>query len=227
MAFSQISLALLLATICSIKRNRLFFRPSAMLLFALASTLLLASLAAAQNLTSPASVTECLPQQLEISGGTPPYTVTILPGGQTGAAPLETLPTVEDPGTVTWLVNLPAGQKITFAVRDSTGAVGYSSEIPQVVLSPRPPITVTDDKLVGQDYRGYHDKLGFRYNLFRNPLSVDPAATHAIASGTSSASATGSAASAKATKNGLGRTAKTGLESFYPPLFAAIIVAAF
>ncbi|GAA5880375.1 hypothetical protein JCM1840_006195 [Sporobolomyces johnsonii] len=199
-----------------------------MLLFALASTLLLASLAAAQNLTSPASVTECLPQQLEVSGGTPPYTVTILPGGQTGAAPLETLPTVEDPGSVTWLVDLPAGQKITFAVRDSTGAVGYSSEIPQVVLSPsRIPFTVTDDKLVGQDYRGYHDKLGFPCKRFNNPLSVDPEATHAIASGTSSASATGSAASAQATRNGLGKTAKAGLESFYPPLFAAIIVAAF
>lgn len=33
----------------------------------------------------------------------------MLPGGQVSAAPLETLPEVTAPGTVTWLVDLEAG----------------------------------------------------------------------------------------------------------------------
>ncbi|GAA5967540.1 hypothetical protein JCM21900_001194 [Sporobolomyces salmonicolor] len=172
-----------------------------MLLLTLTSALMLASFAAAQNITSPASVTECLPQQIEVSGGTPPYTVTVLPGAQIGATPLETLPTVEEPGSVTWLVDLPAGQNITFAVRDSTGALSYSSEIPQAMFPlSRSSVTVTNDTLVGQDPCGHHDKLV-------------PTSTVGVSSAASSASTTAAAASATATRNGLGRTAKAGLEN--------------
>ncbi|GAA5969826.1 hypothetical protein JCM21900_001009 [Sporobolomyces salmonicolor] len=103
-----------------------------MLLLALVSTGLLASFAIAQTITSPASVTVCLPQQLTVSGGTPPYTITVLPGGQTGGVPLETLPTVNAPGSVTWLVDIPSGQNVTFSVRDSTGAQGFSAQIPVI-----------------------------------------------------------------------------------------------
>ncbi|GAA5938634.1 hypothetical protein JCM1841_004369 [Sporobolomyces salmonicolor] len=47
-----------------------------MLLLALVSTGLLASFAIAQTINSPASVTVCLPQQLTVNGGAPPYTIT-------------------------------------------------------------------------------------------------------------------------------------------------------
>ncbi|GAA5933835.1 hypothetical protein JCM1841_001312 [Sporobolomyces salmonicolor] len=184
-----------------------------MLLLTLTSALMLASFAAAQNITSPASVTECLPQQIEVSGGTPPYTVTVLPGAQIGATPLETLPTVEDPGSVTWLVDLPAGQNITFAVRDSTGALSYSSEIPQAMFPLSP---------VGHRLQGRKPDHCFWCNGITNPLSVglhsmfpgDPAATSTVrvSSAASPTSTTGAAASATATRNGLGRTAKAGLE---------------
>ncbi|GAA5879557.1 hypothetical protein JCM1840_003317 [Sporobolomyces johnsonii] len=103
-----------------------------MLLLALASTGLLAALATAQTINSPASVTVCLPQQLTISGGTPPYTITVLPAGHTGGVPIETLPTVNAPGSVTWLVDIPAGQTVTFSVRDSTGSQGFSSQVPVI-----------------------------------------------------------------------------------------------
>ncbi|GAA5895232.1 hypothetical protein JCM6882_006622 [Rhodosporidiobolus microsporus] len=99
-----------------------------LLLFAL---LFLAEQAQAQaTISSPASVTECLPQQLTISGGEPPYTITVLPGGSTGGEPLETLPTLEEAGTVRWVADIPAGQDITFAVRDNTGAVNFSAQVP-------------------------------------------------------------------------------------------------
>ncbi|GAA6057837.1 hypothetical protein JCM3770_000604 [Rhodotorula araucariae] len=94
---------------------------------ALAATLPL--LAGAQQITSPPSLLQCLPASLTIQGGQAPYTVSVLPGGQVGAAPLETLPPVTAPGTVTWIVDLAEGTEVTFAVRDATGALGYSAPI--------------------------------------------------------------------------------------------------
>ncbi|BGP47513.1 hypothetical protein JCM10450v2_003368 [Rhodotorula kratochvilovae] len=94
--------------------------------------------ASAQQITSPPSLLQCLPASLTIQGGQAPYTVSVLPGGQVAAAPLETLPPVTAPGTVTWLVDLPA---VTFAVRDAAGVLGYSA-----------PITIlpgTDDSCIG------------------------------------------------------------------------------
>ncbi|GAA5861530.1 hypothetical protein JCM8547_008062 [Rhodosporidiobolus lusitaniae] len=82
------------------------------------------------TINSPASVTECLPQQLTVSGGEPPYTIQVLPGGATGGEPLETLPTVEEEGSVRWVCDIAAGQNITFAVRDNSGVVNFSSEVP-------------------------------------------------------------------------------------------------
>ncbi|GAA5861576.1 hypothetical protein JCM8547_008079 [Rhodosporidiobolus lusitaniae] len=82
------------------------------------------------TINSPASVTECLPQQLTVSGGEPPYTIQVLPGGATGGEPLETLPTVEEEGSVRWVADIAAGQNITFAVRDNSGVVNFSSEVP-------------------------------------------------------------------------------------------------
>ncbi|GAA6021169.1 hypothetical protein JCM10207_008342 [Rhodosporidiobolus poonsookiae] len=105
--------------------------PSSHSLLLLFSFLSLASLTYGQaTISSPASVTQCLPQQLTVSGGEPPYTIDVLPGGSTGGQPLETLPTLNEAGTVRWVPTEPAGQTVTLAVRDNTGAVNFSSEIP-------------------------------------------------------------------------------------------------
>ncbi|GAA6021156.1 hypothetical protein JCM10207_008337 [Rhodosporidiobolus poonsookiae] len=107
------------------------FPSSHSLLLLLFSVLSLASITYGQaTISSPASVTQCLPQQLTVSGGQPPYTIDVLPGGSTGGQPLETLPTLNEAGTVRWVPTEPAGQTVTLAVRDNTGAVNFSSEIP-------------------------------------------------------------------------------------------------
>ncbi|BGP39415.1 hypothetical protein JCM10449v2_003357 [Rhodotorula kratochvilovae] len=110
-------------------------------LLALTLALPLPLLATAQQITSPPSLLQCLPASITVEGGQAPYTVSVLPGGQVAAAPLETLPPVTAPGTVTWLVDLPAGTEVTFAVRDAAGVLGYSA-----------PITIlpgTDDSCIG------------------------------------------------------------------------------
>ncbi|GAA6039697.1 hypothetical protein JCM8097_001358 [Rhodosporidiobolus ruineniae] len=82
------------------------------------------------TISSPASVTACLPQQLTVSGGEGPYTIQVLPGGSAGGEPLETLPQLDQAGSVRWVADVEPGQNVTFAVRDNTGAVNFSSEVP-------------------------------------------------------------------------------------------------
>ncbi|BGO91015.1 hypothetical protein NBRC10512_000145 [Rhodotorula toruloides] len=100
--------------------------PTLLALLAASSGLLIAN---AQQVNTPASLTTCQPSQLVIEGGTAPYFVQILPGGQPSAKAIETLPTVYKSGPLTWLVDVPAGTSITLSVTDSTGAINYSSPI--------------------------------------------------------------------------------------------------
>ncbi|BGP07449.1 hypothetical protein JCM10049v2_003281 [Rhodotorula toruloides] len=95
-------------------------------LLAASSGLLIAN---AQQVNTPASLTTCQPSQLVIEGGTAPYFVQILSGGQPSGKAIETLPTVYKSGPLTWLVDVPAGTSITLSVTDSTGAINYSSPI--------------------------------------------------------------------------------------------------
>ncbi|BGP24104.1 hypothetical protein JCM10295v2_003006 [Rhodotorula toruloides] len=95
-------------------------------LLALSSGQLLAN---AQQVNTPAALTTCQPAQLVIEGGTAPYFVQILPGGQPSGKAIEALPTVYKSGPLTWLVDIPAGTNITLSVTDSTGAINYSSPI--------------------------------------------------------------------------------------------------
>ncbi|KAG8948046.1 hypothetical protein FRC04_010088 [Tulasnella sp. 424] len=45
------------------------------------------------SINTPSGVIQCLPVQLTFSGTSPPFIVTIVPGGQAGAAPLTTVGT--------------------------------------------------------------------------------------------------------------------------------------
>lgn len=93
--------------------------------------LVLAGVAAAQStmtVNTPASVVQCQPVQLSWSGGTAPYFPSIIPGQQPGAAALKEF--ASQTGTsLTWNVDLIANTYITFQIRDSTGAVQYSSAV--------------------------------------------------------------------------------------------------
>ncbi|GAA6061882.1 hypothetical protein JCM10212_000523 [Sporobolomyces blumeae] len=92
----------------------------------------LANVVVGQTINIPTSVQVCEPQQLAIKGGSPPYDVAVLPGGATGGATLARFDKIDAPGIVTWTPDVAAGQNITFAVRDSTGAEGFSPAIPVV-----------------------------------------------------------------------------------------------
>ncbi|KAF8520518.1 hypothetical protein JB92DRAFT_3111729 [Gautieria morchelliformis] len=77
-------------------------------------------------INTPASITECQPTQLGFSGGQPPYFLSILPGGQVGAAPIENLGT-QSGTSLTWNADIASGTSITFQIKDSTGATAFSA----------------------------------------------------------------------------------------------------
>lgn len=72
---------------------------------------LLASLAASQaTITSPPVLVECRPALLTIAGGTGPYYISVIPGGEVNAVAIESLPVVQTAGGVTWIVDVAAGR---------------------------------------------------------------------------------------------------------------------
>ncbi|EGG01164.1 uncharacterized protein MELLADRAFT_92673 [Melampsora larici-populina 98AG31] len=76
---------------------------------------------------TPTSVVQCLPVQLSWSGGQPPYFISLIPGGQTTAIPLEDLG--QQTGTsFTWKVDLPAKTAVNLQIRDSVGVLNYSDQ---------------------------------------------------------------------------------------------------
>jgi len=80
------------------------------------------------TINTPMSVVECEPVQFTWTAGTPPYYLTILPGGQPSATPLLQFPT-QTGTSVTWNVNIQANVQITIALKDSTGTVAYTDTV--------------------------------------------------------------------------------------------------
>ncbi|KAH8920170.1 hypothetical protein BT69DRAFT_1352608 [Atractiella rhizophila] len=78
---------------------------------------------------TPSSLVQCQPAQLTFSAGVAPYFISVLPGGQSSATPLELLPDQATAGTYTWIVNLPAGTTVTLAIRDSNGQQNFSGQL--------------------------------------------------------------------------------------------------
>ncbi|ADV20257.1 hypothetical protein I315_01587 [Cryptococcus gattii Ru294] len=99
-------------------------------MFARALILLAAVAGALADLTvsSPASLIQCQPVLLSWSGGTAPYYLAIIPGGQASAAALKDFG--EQSGTsLTWTVDTASGTSVSVKVTDSTGAINYSSPV--------------------------------------------------------------------------------------------------
>ncbi|WVO22133.1 uncharacterized protein IAS62_003458 [Cryptococcus decagattii] len=99
-------------------------------MFARALILLAAVAGALADLTvsTPASLIQCQPVLLSWSGGTAPYYLAVIPGGQASAAALKDFG--EQSGTsLTWIVDTASGTSVSVKVTDSTGAINYSSPV--------------------------------------------------------------------------------------------------
>ncbi|GAA5825073.1 hypothetical protein JCM10212_004426 [Sporobolomyces blumeae] len=97
-------------------------------LSAVALVALVASLAQAQQISTPTALFTCEPYQINWTGGTGPYYVRANQGGTTSQV-LETLVSNENVNSYTWNVDLAAGTSVTLALTDSTGASAYSDKV--------------------------------------------------------------------------------------------------
>ncbi|WOO81297.1 uncharacterized protein LOC62_03G004825 [Vanrija pseudolonga] len=102
-----------------------------MLKSAVAVTLFAATAVLAQSrpqINTPGALTECQPVLLTWSGGQGPYFVSVIPGGQPGAAALVDFGS-QSGNQLTWKVNLPAGTNISLKIVDQTGNTNYAQAV--------------------------------------------------------------------------------------------------
>ncbi|BGP14239.1 hypothetical protein JCM10213_005870 [Rhodosporidiobolus nylandii] len=84
----------------------------------------------APTINTPTALYQCQPYLVSWNGGTAPYRVRVLPGGQlsgTVLANLDDQPTSDT--SYTWTVGLPEGTSITLTVTDSTGVTAASAPV--------------------------------------------------------------------------------------------------
>ncbi|EIM90919.1 uncharacterized protein STEHIDRAFT_118131 [Stereum hirsutum FP-91666 SS1] len=77
---------------------------------------------------TPTSVVQCEPAQFTWQDGTPPYFLTLIPAGQPSASPLKDFGT-QTGTSYTWKADLAANTNFDIALKDSTGATVYSSQV--------------------------------------------------------------------------------------------------
>jgi len=77
------------------------------------------------TINTPPSAVECEPTMFNWSGGTAPYYLSLIPGGQASASPLKEFPT-QTGTSYTWLVDLQANIGFTISLKDSTGQTAFS-----------------------------------------------------------------------------------------------------
>jgi len=90
---------------------------------------LVAAVSAQLRIETPTSLIECQPAKLMWTGGTAPYYPAVIPGGQPAAAALKTFPQTSDT-TITWTVDLAAGQEVTLRITDAQGNINYAQQVP-------------------------------------------------------------------------------------------------
>ncbi|KAF8992849.1 hypothetical protein BDQ17DRAFT_1286827, partial [Cyathus striatus] len=89
---------------------------------------------AALTVNTPTSVVQCQPIMLSWSGGSPPYYISLLPGGQVSATAIKSFDR-QDGNQYTWIVDLPSGTPFTISLKDGTGIQAYSDA---VMVQPSP-----------------------------------------------------------------------------------------
>ncbi|KAK4703546.1 hypothetical protein P7C70_g2670, partial [Phenoliferia sp. Uapishka_3] len=102
--------------------------------------------ASAITINSPTGLTTCEPSAITWSGGTAPYYVTILPGGEVSGTVLETLVSDSSATTYTWNVNIAGGSYVTFAAKVNHLLPSEEPELPLKTSSrrtaPEPSLTL-------------------------------------------------------------------------------------
>ncbi|GAA5834079.1 hypothetical protein JCM3766R1_004452 [Sporobolomyces carnicolor] len=98
-------------------------------LSAVALVALVASLVSGQQINTPTTgLFTCEPYLISFSGGSAPYTIRANQGGSVSQV-LETIATDVSGTSYTWNVNLAAGQSVTLALTDATGATVYADQV--------------------------------------------------------------------------------------------------
>ncbi|MFE4800292.1 hypothetical protein ACFRFL_36020 [Streptomyces sp. NPDC056708] len=78
------------------------------------------------TINTPSNPVVCQPLTITWSGGQAPYQLELLPGNESGAAPLRDFGQQE--GTAyTWTVDVPPNTSVGLTLRDSTGATAQSA----------------------------------------------------------------------------------------------------
>ncbi|KAF8656811.1 hypothetical protein AX16_002360 [Volvariella volvacea WC 439] len=93
------------------------------------ATLLAAvSSAVALTIDTPSNIVQCQPVRLNWREGSAPYYLSIIPAGQPSAQALRQFDATSDT-SMTWIVDLPAGTAIGFALKDNTGTDAFTDSL--------------------------------------------------------------------------------------------------
>lgn len=75
------------------------------------------------------TLSTCVNKRIQWSGGRPPYSVRVFPGGQLDADPLAVIALNTQDTNAVWRCTVQAGQSVTFAVEDDNGDVNGSAQV--------------------------------------------------------------------------------------------------
>ena len=75
------------------------------------------------------TLSTCVNKRIQWSGGRPPYSVRVFPGGQLDADPLAVIALNTQDTNAVWRCTVEAGQSVTFAVEDDNGDVNGSAQV--------------------------------------------------------------------------------------------------
>lgn len=153
-------------------------------------------------INTPPAYVQCQPVSITFSGGTAPYYLSVIPGGQASAAALEDLPTQTAAGSYTWTVNIAAGTNITLRITDANGSVNYNA--PRVIQAS------SDSSCLGST----PSSGGSSGASSAPPATATSAGTSTLVSASASATVTAASGSAVPTTNG---TVNTGTFNFSCP----------
>jgi hypothetical protein len=138
------------------------------------------------TVNTPVNVVQCQPIQFTWTSGTPPYFLSLIPGGQTAAPPIKQFPPQQ--GTsFTWLADLQANTIFNIVLKDNTGTQVFSDIV-----------TIT----AGGDSSCLNTAVSENGSGSAAPTSTSPASGSSASTTGASGSASKSGSAATPTKSG-------------------------